>query len=372
MARQTAANRLTNIQHGEFSLIENIDYIYSHNLLCVKRINCTLKKEGIFMLPNRRWIILFFIIYSIRHTTINTTPTHVYVNNCTSLRFEVSIEYEGPYNIDTTFSNNSQLVLPYHIPDEKSLLLAVNRLMPQGEHIYSIKLTHETNILYLKQKFISTNPDIKSDFGVSLASEHLQDPWFMNSQAKEKHERLLFINGHTIIVRYYAYDNDNNEDIEYTFYEKSSTTAETPDKTHTRSKNIAYSLTIPIASATHKYNQINIIGNTACDNIKSLKDTHTSYTKIPASRFTRIIKNNNTYNEMPQEGTNIETLMKLTTLQESSSLQEQQESSLALPQHNSIGHWRGMINYIAQRDSWHSGYATTDTENYRETHYWIQ
>ena len=72
----------------------------------------------------------------------------------------------------------------------------------------------------------------------------------MNNQAKERHEHLLSINGHTIVIIYYAYDSDASEDIEYTLYEKFSPPIEASTQTRICGKTLACSLAIPIASAS--------------------------------------------------------------------------------------------------------------------------
>ena len=133
------------------------------------------------------------------------------------------------------------------MPEEKNMVLTIDRLLPRGEHVYTIKLIHGAETFYLKQKFISTSILQESGLGISFESTCLHDPWFMNNQAKERHEHLLSINGHTIVVVYYAYDSTNGQDIEYSLYEKFLPSIE--QETHTRicGKTLTYSLAVPIS-----------------------------------------------------------------------------------------------------------------------------
>lgn len=181
-------------------------------------------------------------------------PTHVYVSNCTPLRFEVVINYEysaGQNEILTL--NKPQTIMPYdNLSDSQNMLLEINRFLPEGEHYYTIKLIHGTDKIYLKQKCISLSGKIVSDLGISLSSSCIQDPWHMNNQAQVKHEHLISIDGHIIVIVYYAYGNNGNEDIEYSFYENLPVTMEVKKRAVQCSKNLAYHLAVPIISgSTH-------------------------------------------------------------------------------------------------------------------------
>ena len=176
------------------------------------------------------------------------SPTRVYVRNCTPLRFDVTIDYEPSANISQTFFlKQAQSILPYDISDSKSVILEIDRSLPEGEYTYTIKLISGSETLYLKQKCICAPAQKESDLGISLASSCIQDPWYMNNQAKEKHEHLINVNGHTIIVIYYAYETaPNNEDIEYSFYEQLPLSAEIKNQTTECGKSLSYRLALPI------------------------------------------------------------------------------------------------------------------------------
>lgn len=181
------------------------------------------------------------------HCQILSQPTHVYVRNCTPLRFDISIKYESAHDKACNFCQKSiNTIAPFDIPTEKNMVLSIDRLLPQGEHLYTIQLMYGVETLNLKQKLISISDTVESELGVSLESMCLHDPWFMNSQAKERHEHLLTINGHTIIVVYYAYDTDNGEDIAYTLHEKFELSAELATQAHLLGKKHAYSIAIPV------------------------------------------------------------------------------------------------------------------------------
>ena len=205
---------------------------------------------------NKNVFILFSCICFIVPCMIVTIPTHVYVRNCTPLRFEIAIDYEGSTSTKQNFwHKGTDTITPYYMPEEQNMVLAIDRLLPQGEHLYTIKLVHGAETLYLKQKFISQNAQKESELGISLESTCLHDPWFMNSQAKERHEHLLSMNGHTIVIVYYAYDNNNNEDIEYILYEKVPPSTEIATHTHVSRKNLDYSLAIPVIPSCATPNQ---------------------------------------------------------------------------------------------------------------------
>jgi hypothetical protein len=175
--------------------------------------------------------------------------THVYVNNCTPLNFKVDIEYENltgkkKLNLDKPF-----FIQPYdNLSDPQNMVLKINRFLPEGEHYYTIKLIHGVDTLYLKQNCVSLSGAIISDLGISLSGPCIQDPWYMNDQAKKKHEHLLSIDGHTITVIYYAFGNNGNEDIKYSLYEKLPVPSELKKCAILCGKTLAYHLVLPIIS----------------------------------------------------------------------------------------------------------------------------
>jgi hypothetical protein len=162
------------------------------------------------------------------------------------LNFKVIIEYENStgkkLNIDKPF-----FIPPYNnLSDPQNMVLDINRFLPEGMHYYTIKLMHGVDTLYLKQNCISLSGTNISDLGISLSGPCIQDPWYMNEQAKEMHEHLLSIDGHTIVIVYYAFGSNGNEDIEYSFYEELPSPTEFKKHAILHGKTLAYHLALPV------------------------------------------------------------------------------------------------------------------------------
>lgn len=181
-------------------------------------------------------------------------PTHVFVKNCTPLQFDVSIEYKGIAESQNTIAlqEEKQTITPFAVPEEKNMILAIPRELPAGEHIYTIKLTSELETISLKQKCISQSPYIESELGLSLESICLSDPWFMNNQAKQRHEHFLYINKHIIVIVYYSYDTKTGEDVDYILYEKIDPSFQQPYPSSPCKKIAKSSFAIPIFSSKIK------------------------------------------------------------------------------------------------------------------------
>jgi len=202
---------------------------------------------------------IVYVCTSLFYVCIYAQPTHVFVKNCTPLQFNVSIEYKGiaeTHNV-IPLHEEKQIITPFAIPEEKNMILAIPRELPAGEHIYTIKLTSGLDTISLKQKCISKNPYIESELGLSLESICLSDPWFMNNQAKQRHEHFLHINNHVIVIVYYSYDTTTGEDVDYILYEKMDPSYQ-PKRTYTQyRKKIKGSVAVPIfLSKIKKYNPL--------------------------------------------------------------------------------------------------------------------
>lgn len=317
-----------------------------------------------------------FLISFITQNNISSIPTHVYVSNCTNLQFDVSINYTGETGtINNFWQKETDIIMPFDITEKKKLVLTIDRLLPKGEHLYTIKLINGTETINLKQKFISTSMQAKSEFGISLESVCLHDPWFMNKQAKERHEHLVSINGHTIIVVYYAYDNNENcEDIEYIFYEKISQSPEEAIHGKPPHKRTTYSMPIPISIPALKQQlpekALPIIAQKLARIILSLK----------INRSTYHIRSTSTENS-PQSSTR-QSLSSATYTKDSMQLQKifqhnitsndqsvhhysiNEPSLQEISSHTPIN--QEMINYMAQKDSW---YLLVDSQT--TSQFWI-
>lgn len=198
----------------------------------------------------------FYICAAIAYGYICAQPTHVFVKNCTPLQFNVSIEYTGieEQQNPIAIQEVKQIITPFAIPEEKSMILAIPRELPIGEHIYTIKLTSGLETIYLKQKCISKNPYIESELGLSLESTCLSDPWFMNNQAKQRHEHFLCINNHIIVIVYYSYDTKTGEDVDYILYEKIDPYFQPTYPSSPYNKIVKSSFAIPVFSSKLKKN----------------------------------------------------------------------------------------------------------------------
>lgn len=305
---------------------------------------------------------------------IIATPTHVYVRNCTPLRFEVSIDYEGATNPQQNFcQNGASTIAPYDLPEEKNMVLEIDRLMTAGEHIYTIKLINGAEILYLKQKLVCKSAQTESELGISLASACLHDPWFMNSQAKERHEHLLSINGRNIVVVYYAYDNNNNEDIEYTLYERLPASLDVTNQVRICSKTLAYSLSIPVnpssCTKAQPYELINIAPKTiqplgkAIMATKSHQAMHKDHSTLSMPSHLALNTHSNKWR--------ITDLQKIITFvyPQDQSMPKDTTNSTILKSIQPIAiQGQEIIDYIAQKKSWYSGYSVEDS---KPTQYWV-
>jgi hypothetical protein len=177
-------------------------------------------------------------------------PTHVFVKNYTSLRFDVSVEYSGPADLERTEALQvREQIDPLAFSEDRSMILAIPRELPVGEHIYTIKLTSGLEVLYLKQKCISHSCELESELGLSLESLHVCDPWFMNHQAKQRHEHFLYSNKHTFVIVYYAYDTPAGEDIDYVLYENIDPFMPRSTSSSYIKKLIKSSIVIPVLSS---------------------------------------------------------------------------------------------------------------------------
>lgn len=321
--------------------------------------------------------LLLFMCLLVQGTAVVTTPTHVYIRNCTSFHFDVSIEYEGTTSSDNLGQKGIGTIAPFGIPEEKNMVLAINRLLPQGEHFYTIKLVHGSEILYLKQKFISQSVHIESELGISIESVCLHDPWFMNSQAKERHEHMLSINGHTIVVVYYAYDTNESEDIEYTLYERFSPSLELTTHTRVYGKTLAYSLAIPIASLPLNSRQKRHLVRTfkpfqqLARTILSSKNLQTTYQKMynmhgrapsQASVVKTLDTNTHTFNIH-----RLEKMFPIVSPHHGQLSYEDVKNGIHFNQRPiTILPGQEMIDYIAQKQSWYSVVDSRTT-----TRFWI-
>ena len=68
---------------------------------------------------------LFALSWLLAQSISIASPTHVYVHNCTSLHFEVSITYEGTIKEENSFwQKGVDIITPYSIPEEKHMVLS--------------------------------------------------------------------------------------------------------------------------------------------------------------------------------------------------------------------------------------------------------
>jgi hypothetical protein len=317
---------------------------------------------------NAKYNELVLVVCLVAHLPVSTTPTHVYVRNCTPLQFDISIDYEEADEHQQQAAKRSPMAItPYATPEEKNMVLSINRFLPQGEHLYTINLIHGTEKIYLKQKLISKSLDNKSELGISLASACLHDPWFMNSQAKERHEHLLTINGLTIVIVYYAYDNKNSEDIEYILYEKSAAPLNISEQIHLCSKSLAYSLAVPASSVMPKKNTLYRLLNIVPALFKNLEQNPSE------PHITAQCQDPMPSIKMQRSSISQKNLMHIKKFLTFIRAQEEPTGRTAFTHGPSLpafqayepqGH--GMLEYIAQKEDWYSGYSVTD-----KTHYWI-
>lgn len=319
--------------------------------------------------------LLIILICSIVQSKVIATPTHVYVRNCTPLRFELSIDYEGATHTPQNFwQKGTDTIAPYDIPEEKNMVLSINRLLPQGEHLYTIKLIHGAETLYLKQKFISKSAQLQSELGISLESTCLHDPWFMNSQAKERHEHLLSINGHTIMVVYYAYDSDKSEDIEYTLYEKFSQPIEVATNTRLSGKTLAYSIAIPISMPGHSEPPRHTMANIIPKPLQYLARTILSAKRVQSTYHdTFAFMGNHSQSVDTNTGEwdilDLQKIIQIVSSPHDQLLNEGLRNAILTKKMQSASlSGQEMIDYIARKEAWYSGYSVVDS---KRTRFWV-
>lgn len=324
-------------------------------------------------------ILLLPVYLSVHITLCLCTPTQVYVRNCTPLRFDVSIDYDRITNTsDNYWQKGTETIAPFDMPEEKNIVLSINRQLPEGEHNYTIKLSHGAEILYLKQKFISNSHDKNSEFGISIESICLQDPWFMNNQAKEKHEHLLSINGHTIVVVYYAYETDISKNIEYTLYEKFDLPKEITQQLNICGKCLTYSLAIPITLLSKDYAHSSILIKTLPKPLRFLAKTFFSSRRLfskyrqnsISSQIDQYSMKIDEQHIVESEDVNNKSQKKLDgrwLLVTQSKFNDSHEEDLISMQSNSVTGQK-IMNFIAQKKSWYSGYAVSDSKTMQ---FWV-
>jgi hypothetical protein len=226
-------------------------------------------------MKNVHFYLILFIFASLQIQSKGTTFfAHVYVQNYTNIKFNVSIEYRELVQKTTVQIPPLVNVLE---PCSTNLVLTFDKTCSIGEHIYSVKLDCNNNVIQLKQKLASTDQANISTLFLSID----QYSWHNSTNPLTSPIYYQKIAGRDVAICYTVKNNYSSDDIIYAITELNNLQEETPRREDFQQMPLKLSVTVKTSESCFQQSSFeNTLSKTTFDFLSIANSKNMSTTNL--------------------------------------------------------------------------------------------